>query len=333
MKLRALIASIAIGAALLLASPAQAANISIGIAYDIGGRGDRSFNDAAAAGLEKAQKQFSFTVSPIVTDGTTADRERRVRALIANNCNPIIVVGSGYAPTIKQLALEFPDTQFAILNDATIDALNVTSLIFADVQGAYLAGFSAALASKSGKVAMIGNADQADLYQNGFVAGVTASKKKVTPMIRYVNGSSFLATKSAMDKGADVIFVARPGSDTEVFGAIVARNTANSSSKNFKQVGMIMVEPDQYLTISKATKKYLYASVVKHVDKAMYDVIAKAISGQQILDVLDSKAGIYGHKYTVLGGGVSFTTYLPSLTAASAQINQAAAAASKISHS
>jgi basic membrane protein A len=332
MKLRALVAAAAIGAASLLAAPAHAATISIGIAYDIGGRGDRSFNDAAAAGLEKAQKQFAFTVSPVVTDGTTSDRDRRVRALIANNCNPIIVVGSGYAPTIKALAEEFPSTQFAILNDASIDALNVTSLIFADTQGAFLAGFSAALASKTGKVAMVGNTNQADLYQNGFVAGVTASKKKVTTLISYVNGSSFLATKSAMDKGADVIFVARPGSDTEVFAAIVARNTSNASSKSFKQVGLIMIEPDQYLTVSKTTKKYLYASVVKHVDKAMYDVIAKAVSGQQILDVLDAKAGIYGHKYTVIGGGVSFTTYLPSLTAASAQINQAAAQASKISH-
>ena len=332
MRFRALIVTIAIGAAAFIAAPAHAANISIGIAYDIGGRGDRSFNDAAAAGLEKAQKQFAFTVSPVVTDGTTADRDRRVRSLIASNCNPIIVVGSGYAPTIKALAEEFPSTQFAILNDASIDALNVTSLIFADTQGAYLAGFSAALASKSGKVAMVGNTNQADLYQNGFVAGVAASKKKITTLISYVNGSSFLATKIAMDKGADVIFVARPGSDTEVFAAIVARNTANASTKNFKPVGLIMVEPDQYLTVSTSTKKYLYASVVKHVDKAMYDVIAKAVSGQQILDVLDAKAGIYGHRYTVLGGGVSFTTYLPSLTAASAQINQAAAFAAKIPH-
>ena len=329
MKLRALVATFAIISAIFVA-PAQASNLTIGIAYDIGGRGDRSFNDAAALGLEKAQKQFNFTVEPVVTDGTTADRDRRVRALIAKNCDPIIVVGSGYAPTIQALAVEFPNTQFAILNNATIDALNVTSLIFADVQGAYLAGFSAALASKSGKVAMVAATNQADLYQNGFLAGVTAAKKSVSASIRYVNGSTVAAAKQAIDGGADVLFIARPGSNSEVFAEIVARNTAKKKSKNFKSVGMISIEPDQYVTVTSATKKYLYATVVKHVDKAMYDVIAKAVSGKQYLDVLDGAAGIYGHRYTVVGGGISFTTYLPALTSATAAINQAAAQAAKI---
>lgn len=331
MKIRAVVASLAIAFASIVTAPAQAANLSIGIAYDIGGRGDRSFNDAAAVGLEKAQKEFAFTVEPVVTDGTSADRDRRVRSLIAKNCNPIIVVGGGYAPLIQVLAVEFPNTQFAILNDASIDALNVTSLIFADVQGAYLAGFSAALATKSGKVAMIANPNQADIYQNGFLAGVLASKKAVASQIKYVNGSSVTATKQAMDSGADVIFIARPGSDSEIFASIVARNSANAKKKSYKQVGIITVEPDQYLTVSTATKKFLYAAVVKHVDKAMYDVIAKAVSGKQYLDVLDPAAGIYGHRYTVLSGGISFTTYLPALTSASGVINKAASTAAKIS--
>lgn len=330
MKIRALLIAASLAVTTLVAAPATAANLTIGIAYDIGGRGDRSFNDAAALGLEKAQKEFTFTVEPVITDGTSADRDRRVRALIAKNCNPIIVVGSGYAPTIQALAVEFPNTQFAILNDASIDALNVTSLIFADTQGAYIAGFSAAIASKSGKVAMIANANQADIYQNGFLAGVLASKRTVSSMIKYINGSSTTATKQAMDAGADVIFIARPGSNSEVFSSIVSRNMAKSKVKNYRAVGMITIEPDQYLTVTSATRKFLYATVVKHVDKAMYDVIAKAVSGKQYLDVLDGDAGIYGHRYTVVGGGITFTTYLPALTAATAAINKAAATASKI---
>lgn len=335
MRIRAAIIAIALAFSALLTAPATAANLTIGIAYDIGGRGDRSFNDAAAIGLEKAQKQFTFTVEPVITDGTSSDRERRVRSLIAKNCNPIIVVGSGYAPTIQALAVEYPNTQFAILNDGTIDALNVTSLIFADTQGAYLAGFSAALASKSGKVAMIANSNQADLYQDGFLAGVLASKRAVSSMVRYVNGSSVAAAKQAMDAGADVLFIARPGSNSEVFASIVARNISNLKSnsrvKNSRTVGLIAIEPDQYVTVTSSTKKYLYATVVKHVDKAIYDVIANAVSGKQRLDVLDANVGIYGHRYTVIGGGITFTTYLPALTAASAAINKAAATASKIS--
>ncbi|MBP7903600.1 MAG: BMP family ABC transporter substrate-binding protein, partial [Candidatus Planktophila sp.] len=276
MKIRAVVVAIALTFTALIAAPATAASLTIGIAYDIGGRGDRSFNDAAAIGLEKAQKNFTFSVEPVITDGTSADRDRRVRSLIAKNCNPIIVVGSGYAPTIQALAIEYPNTQFAILNDGTIDALNVTSLIFADTQGAYLAGYSAALASKSGKVAMIANTNQADIYQNGFLAGVLASKRAITSMVKYVNGSSVTASKQAMDAGADVLFIARPGSNSEVFASIVARNIAKAKIRNFKAVGLIAIEPDQYVTVTSSTKKYLYATVVKHVDKAIYDVIANA---------------------------------------------------------
>jgi basic membrane protein A len=330
MKIRALLVSIALAAISLVNAPAQAANLTIGIAYDIGGRGDRSFNDAAAVGLEKAQKQFTFAVEQVVTDGSSADRDRRVRSLLAKNCNPIIVVGSGYAPTLQALAIEYPNTQFAILNNASIDALNVTSLIFADAQGAFIAGFSAAMASKSGKVAMIADDSQADLYHDGFLAGVRESKKPVEAMVKYVNGSSVTATKQAMNAGADVIFVGRPGSNTEIFSAIVARNLSKAKSKNPYQVGMISTEPDQYLTLSAKNKKYLYATVVKHVDKAMYDVISKAVSGTQYLDVLDGAAGIYGHRYTLNGGGITFTTYLPSLTAVTAEINKVAVTALKI---
>ena len=330
MRFRAFLAAVAITATSLFAAPAHASSLSIGIAYDIGGRGDRSFNDAAAAGLEKAQKQFTFTVEPVVTDGTSVDRDRRIRSLITKNCNPIIAVGSGYAPTLKNLAVEFPDIQFAILNDASIEALNVTSLIFADTQGAYLAGVSAALASKSGKVAMIGAPNQADLFHNGFSAGASATKKSVSAIVRYINGSSTTAAKQAMDAGADVIFIARPGSDSEVFDFVVARNKAKSKTKGSTAVGVITIEPDQYISLTSSSKKFLYATVVKHVDKAMYDVIAKAVSGQQYLDVLDEKAGIYGHRYSVGDGGITFKTYLPSLTSASSIINSAAVQAAKI---
>ena len=315
----------------LLVAPAKAAPaLSIGIAYDTGGRGDQSFNDAAAAGLVKAQKEFTFTVESVVTDGTAADRERRVRSLITKNCNPIIVVGPGYAPTLRLLSIEFPNTQFAILNNATVDALNVTSLIFADLQGAFLAGYSAALVSKTNKVAMIASSNQSDLYENGFSVGVAAAKKSVISIIKYVNGSESLATRQVMAAGADVIFVARLGSSSETFDAIVARNISKQKLKSFRPVGMISIEPDQYISVTSSTKKYLYATVVKRVDKAMYDVIAKAVSGEQLLDVLDPKAGIYGYRYGITGGGISITTYLPALTAASSAINAAAVQALKL---
>lgn len=331
MKLRALVIASLLALTSLFQTSAQAApQLSIGIAYDIGGPGDRSYNDAALAGLQKASKKFSIAVDPVVTDGTSSDREKRLRSLIAKGCNPIIAVGGGYAPTIQLLAIEFPDTHFAILNDASVDALNVTSIVFANTQGAYLAGYSAALVSKSGKVAMIADPRQADIYQNGFVAGVLAAKNKVKPLVKYVNGSSVVSAKQAMDAGADILYVTTVGSDSDLFSAVVARNTAKKKPSNFHQVGVISVEPDQYITVTPVTKKYLIASVIKRVDKAMYDVIAMATTDSQYLDTIDSTAGIYGHRYSITGGGIEFATYSSSLIAKQALINAAAATAEKI---
>lgn len=308
--------------------PAHAAQaLIVGVAYDIGGRGDKSFNDASASGLEKAQKQFGFTLEAVVTDGTSKDREKRIRSLISKNCNPIIAIGPGYAPTLQVLAVEFPNTHFAIINDASVAALNVTSLIFSDTQGAYLAGFSAAQVSKTGKVAMIANPNQADIYKDGFSAGVFASKKKVIPIVKYVSGSYSDATNQVLDAGADIVFVATQGSDSAVFQAIVSRNAKKKGSN----IGLINIEPDQYITVTSATKKYLIASVVKRVDKAIFDVISLAQADKQYLDILDSDAGIYGRRYAITGGGIEFTIRSSALLALSEAINAAAAAAEKIS--
>lgn len=326
MKIRAAFFAILVGAS-LLSAPAQAAtNLNVGVAYDIGGRGDKSFNDAAAAGLEKAQRQFDFKLDAVVTDGSSADREKRIRSLISKNCNPIIVIGSGYAPTLQALAVEFPNTQFAIINDASVAALNVTSVVFANVQGAYLAGYSAALISKTGKVAMIANPNQADLFKDGFSAGVFASKKKVVPIVKYVSGSYSVATNQVLDAGADVVFATTFGSDAEIFKSIVARNAKKKGSV----LGLINIEPDQYITVTSATKKLLIASVVKRVDKAIYDVIALSVAKKQYLDILDADAGIYGRSYGITGGGIEFTVRSKELANVSDLINVAAATAEKI---
>jgi basic membrane protein A len=324
MKLRLAVAA-ALIFAVLTPTSSSAAALTIGLAYDIGGRGDRSFNDAAAAGLEKAQKQFDFALDAVVTDGTSADREMRIRSLIAKNCNPIIAIGRGYAPTLQALAVEFPSTQFAIINDASVAALNVTSIVFADTQGAYLAGFSAAQISKSGKVAMIAESEQADIFKEGFSAGVLDSKKKVVPIVKYVSGSYSLATSQVISAGADVIFLATQGSDSEVFKVIVAKN-----AKKRSVLGLINVEPDQYLTVTNETKQYLLASVIKRVDKALFDLISKTVSHSQYLDFLNADVGIYGHRYGITGGGIEFSIRSKELQAKSGAINIAAATAEKI---
>jgi basic membrane protein A len=310
----------------LAPATSSADTVTIGIAYDIGGRGDKSFNDASAAGLEKASKTLDFEVEAVVTDGTSADREKRIRSLIAKNCSLIIAVGGGYGPTLQALAFEFPDTQFAIINDASVAAVNVSSVIFAETQGAYLAGFSAAQISKTGKVAMIANTAQADLFKNGFSAGVLSSKKRVIPVVKYVSGSYSLAASQVISAGADVIFLSTQGSNFEVFKVIVAHN----AKKNSKSVSLINIEPDQYLAVTNQTKRFLVATMVKRVDKAIIDIISKTINGDQFLDYLDLDAGLFGKRYGITGGGIEFTIRSRELQSKGEAINIAAASAEKI---
>ena len=326
MKTRLLLIAAILATALMPVSASAEPALTVGVAYDIGGRGDRSFNDASHAGLEKAQKQFDFELVPVVTDGSSADREKRIRSLIAKNCDPIIAIGSGYAPTLQALAVEYPSTHFAIINDASVAALNVTSVIFADNQGAFLAGFSAAQLSKSGKVAMIANPDQADIYKDGFAAGVTAAKRKVIPIVKYVSGSYSLATSQVLDAGADIVYVTTQGSDSEILKVIASRG----AKKKGAPIGMINVEPDQFITITNSTKRFLLATVIKRVDKAMYDIVALSLAKRQYLDILDENAGIYGRRYGITGGGIELTVRSNSLLRLSNSINAAAAIAEKI---
>lgn len=326
MKVRLLVVIAVLATALLPISASAEPALTVGVAYDIGGRGDRSFNDASYLGLEKAQKQFDFELVPVVTDGSSADREKRIRSLIAKNCDPIIAIGSGYAPTLQALAVEYPSTHFAIINDASVAALNVTAVIFADNQGAYLAGFSAAQLSKSGKVAMIANPNQADIYKDGFAAGVTAAKRKVIPIVKYVSGSYSLATSQVLDAGADIVYVTTQGSDSEILKVIASRG----AKKRGAPIGMINVEPDQFITITNSTKRFLLATVIKRVDKAMYDIVALSVAKKQYLDILDEGVGIYGRRYGITGGGIELTIRSNSLLRLSSAINAAAATAEKI---
>jgi basic membrane protein A len=293
------------------------------LAYDEGGRGDQSFNDAAALGLQKAQKKEAFTLETVVTDGSSQDREKRLRSLAAKKCEIIIAIGAGYASTVDLLASEFPNEQFAILNDASIENAGVASLVFSEPQGAFLAGLSAALVSKTGKVAMIAAPNQSVSYEVGFKAGVLASKKRVSSLVRYVEGPGQAETRALMAAGVDVIYLALPGSNSAVLKAIVSGNQLKIR-KGENIVGLIGVAPDQFLSVTPANQKFIYATVVKRVDIVIEDIIAKILSGNFYSDVLDADKGIYGFEYGISGNAISLTTYLPALTALTPTINRLA---------
>ena len=327
MKLRSSFLVLVLVLSAAMSSPSSAStNTKICIAYDTGGLGDRSFNDATLAGVKKAQDQLTFALEAVVTDGSAADRVKRVRSLASKSCALIIAVGAEYAKAVDEISTEFPSNHFAIIGDETIASLNVTSIVFADVQGAFLAGFSAALATKTGKVAMITTPSSADIYQDGFVAGVAASKKKVRTFVSYTASDLDIAATSLIRLGVDVIYTALSGSADDAFGAIVKANTAKNRKKSASDVFMILSEPDLYLTVTPATAKYLIASVVKRVDSAVEDVITAAENDSQISDVLDAEVGIFGRRYTIADKGIEIVLKSKALGTQAAAINSAAIA-------
>jgi len=330
---KALLLSVAITASVMLpissnaATAVNAKSVNVCVAYDLGGPGDRSYNDAVLAGLTKAKKTLNFNFEGFITDGSAADREKRLRAMIAKSCSPIIAIGSGYAKLLTNLAVEFPAQQFSILNDASIASLNITSLIFNDKQVGYLAGSAAARVSKTGKVALIANSANLNL-ETGFTLGANAAKKKVKITAKSATTGLTDLTKSLIADGNDVIFVAITGSTNEIFAAVVKYN--ETKKKSAAEVGVITIEPDQYLTVTSANQKYLLGAVSKRVDNAVLDLVTSAIKNQQISDILDPVQGIYGRSYGITGGNIELSIWAPKLLAFKASIAAASRTAAKL---
>ena len=313
----------------VLASPSQATQLTpalrIGIAYDTGGPGDHSFNDAVANGISMAKKRFQFQVIATVTIGTEADRLLRLKNLVALGANSIIAVGSGYASAVQAVAQIYPNSQFAIINDATVSMLNVASLVFAEDQGGYLAGIAAAYATKKGRIGVLGNSAQSNKYKLGFIAGARSVKKNLTFDNTYVKDSFGSAAAAMIAGGVDVIFLTTAGSDSEVINAIATANKSGAGA------GLIVVEPDQYVTLPSGTKKYIVASVMKRVDKVVVDFISQNSAGQTVIDILDPKLGIYGRQYGIKNGGIEISLWSPELVKYRKPIYMAALRAGNLS--
>ena len=136
----------------------------VGIAYDVGGRGDRSFNDSAWAGMEKAIKDLdaSCTEAKAAAGENDTQREERLRTLADQGFNPVIAVGFIYSPAAAKVAAEFPDTKFSVIDgysqfltgDKQLE--NLVDLTFAEEQGSYLVGVAAALKTKAKHVGFVG---------------------------------------------------------------------------------------------------------------------------------------------------------------------------------
>ncbi|WP_406172938.1 BMP family protein [Streptomyces sp. NBC_00996] len=253
----------------------------IGLAYDIGGKGDQSFNDAAFAGLEKADKAFGYTSSDVEPQEgeTDADKVQRLEQLAKSGYNPVIGVGFVYAPAIKEVAAKYPKVTFGIIDDEQDKAANVSDMVFHEEQASYLAGVAAAKATKKNHIGFVGGVDIPLIHK--FEAGYVQGAKSVNPKIKiekqYLTQTpqeggfaspdkGKAAADGQIDAGADVIYAAAGLSGQGVI-----------QSANAHKVWAIGVDSDQYK--QDALSKYkdsILTSATKDVAGAVYN-LAKSV--------------------------------------------------------
>ena len=161
-------------------APATGDGATVGVVYDITGRGDRSFNDAAGAGLDQAVAELGVTGLESTPTGD-GDRAERVQGLVDEGAGLVIGVGFLFGDSITAVAEANPDTSFAII-DSVVDLPNVASLVFAENEGSFLVGAAAALKSQTGTIGFIGGVEN-DLIKK-FEAGYVAGARPSTPTSR-----------------------------------------------------------------------------------------------------------------------------------------------------
>jgi basic membrane protein A len=256
--------------------------LKVGLAYDIGGRGDASFNDAAAAGLDQAKAQLGVkaeniketTASPNESD---AAKQARLQQMAQEGYNPIVTVGFAYADALKAVAAQFPQVKFAIV-DATVDgAPNVTPLTFTEEQGSFLVGVAAAYKSKACKVGFVGgvNVPLIQKFQAGFEQGVKAAASNAQVDVKYIAQAGDNTGFQAPDKGNIVAKGLIASGDDVVYHAAGASGKGVFDAAKSANVLAIGVDSDQYnQSAVAADKDVIITSMVKHVDTAVFDYLS-----------------------------------------------------------
>jgi basic membrane protein A len=254
-----------LGAAATLALTSAAALAEPAIIFDLGGKFDKSFNEAAYNGAEKWAKETGGTYKELEMQ-SEAQREQALRQLAEGGANPIIMTGFAFSDVLNTVAPDYPDTKFGII-DMVVDQPNVKSVVFKEEEGSYLVGMLAAQASKTGTVGFVGGMDIPLIRK--FACGYAQGVKAVNPDAKIVltfTGTTPAAwndpvkgaelAKGEKAQGADVIFAAAGQTGLGVLQAAADEGILSigvDSNQNH-------LHPGQVLT-----------SMMKRVDVAVYD--------------------------------------------------------------
>ena len=279
----ALVCSAALGSA-------SAASLKVGMVFDVGGKGDQSFNDSAYRGLQWASKLGVSHVE--IEPGADADRETGLRMIASQGFDLVIGVGFLFTDAIKAVADEFPKTKFAIVDGFIPDKPNVSSMLFTEHEGSFLVGILAAMkAQKDGKnsVGFVGGMDVPLIHK--FEAGYKAGVKYACPGCKGLSDyagttpSAFAdpvkgkeLALAQIDRGARVIYHASGLTGAGVYEAGKERKTyVIGVDSNQNHLGHI----------KESGENFGLTSMLKQVDVAVYLTIKDLLAGKV-------KAGVRG---------------------------------------
>ena len=255
------------------------------IIYDMGGKFDKSFNQAAYNGMEKWKKDTGQTYLEFEVS-SESQREQAIRRMAEKGASPIIAMSFSQASAIEKVAKEFPNLQFAIIDDE-VKLPNVQSVVFKEQEGSFLVGVMAAAASKSGKVGFVGGMDIPLIrkFQCGYEQGAKYANPKAE-VFANMTGTTGAAwndptrggelAKAQFAKGADVVFAAAGGTGSGVYQA--AKDSGKlaigvDSNQNYMQPGTMLT------------------SMLKQVDVAVYNISKNFKPGLTVLGLKENGVG------------------------------------------
>jgi basic membrane protein A len=270
----------------------------IGMAFDVGGRGDQSFNDLAALAWDEGKRMYGYTGRELAPDAGGENREENLRLLAETGSEMIIANGFAFAQNVWRVGTEFPEVMFAITDDCpqddtftVVEMDNVRCMLFSEEQGSFLVGAAAAMKTQTGTIGFIGGV-QVPLIEK-FQAGYEAGARYVNPDINIlpavyltqvpdftgfndpVKGNE--AATALYGQGADVIFHAAGGSGGGLFQAA----SELSTDDNF--LWAIGVDSDQYnVVLNSETPEladHILTSMLKKVDVAVGNAIVDFLEG------------------------------------------------------
>lgn len=291
-------------------------DFKVALSTDEGGLNDKSFNQAANTGAEKAKKEFGFSYKAIESK-TKEDYESNLNALITDKSNLVFGVGFQMETAMENVAKKNPTVNFCLIDSpafvdptakSPVQISNVQSFVFKANEGSFLMGIIAGKMTKTNKVGFIGGKDF-DLISNfeaGFAAGVKAVNPEAAKGLISPDGKAFGTTvkyadsfgdttkgkvlaQSLITDGCDVIYHAAGGVGEGMFQAIQEAKT------NGKTVWGIGVDMDQAVTLPKYANIIL-SSMMKRVDTATYtaskELVNKTFKGGSITSLGLKEEGV-----------------------------------------